>query len=100
MATKNNHAYKFEKGAVQIDLDWLHQKAVETENCPWCKTKLSYVTGRGQRFHDSATLDRLDNEKFMTHQNVEIVCWRCNAAKGTDSLEGYLTWLRQDRRIS
>ena len=40
-------------------------------------------------------LDRLDNSKGYTLENVVPCCWACNRAKGKGTYQEFLTWLDQ-----
>lgn len=47
------------------------------------RRELDFRMGRG--FKDrtaSPSLDRFDNSKGYTVENVVIICWRCNVVKG------------------
>lgn len=94
MSARNTHRLRFE---VQFTLDWLYEKALCAPNCPWCGIVMDY---NARREWNSPSLDRIWNDKVLTQDNVIIVCWRCNAAKGTDTLESYMSWLHKDRRVS
>jgi hypothetical protein len=58
-------------------------------------------TGKGNRRKgptaDAATLDRVKNSLGYTPDNVALLCWTCNRAKGTstlEQLEQIVAWLR------
>lgn len=94
-ATLANHRKWGHK--VLITVDWLTKLALKTFACPWCGTALLWGEPNGQRRVNSPSLDRLYNTKVMNKRNVLIVCYRCNAAKGADTLANYLAWLYKPR---
>ena len=53
--------------------------------CACCGCFLDYSVGKGQR-RDSPSLDRLDNTKGYTADNVRVTCFWCNHLKGEASL--------------
>lgn len=46
--------------------------------CPCCNTTL--ITG-GVTYENSPTVDRLDNDKGYTLENIWIICYKCNSMK-------------------
>lgn len=94
-ATYNGHRTRGH--AILFSIKWLIDLARTIKCCPWCGTKLHWDRGRGQRYHDSPSLDRLSNEQEMREDNVAIICHRCNSAKGNSTVEKYLEWLYKDR---
>lgn len=50
------------------------------EVCQCCKLKLDYSTGVGYN-NRSPSLDRFDNTKGYTEENVRVICLRCNSLK-------------------
>lgn len=55
-------------------------------NCEVCGVLFDFACGKGSQVN-AATLDRVDNAKGYTVDNVRMICWRCNAAKRDSSLE-------------
>ena len=80
---------------LKFDRAWLTDKAKEVTHCPWCGDKIKWGPKNGSVLHNSPTLDRLRNSKIMTKRNVEIVCHRCNSAKGKQTLEEYTEWIKR-----
>lgn len=77
---------------IKFSRDWLLSLTEATKSCPLCGTKIVWNNQGGSRY-DSPSLDRIDNQAVMTRSSVQIICHRCNAAKGKDTLRGYLRWL-------
>ena len=67
--------------------------------CACCSRPLDYSTGRGNTNRDqSPSLDRFDNTKGYTIENVRVICVRCNTIKGFGNLadlEQVLAYLRR-----
>ena len=49
-------------------------------HCPYCLDEIDYT--RSESRNKSPSLDRMDNTKGYTEDNVEVVCHRCNTIKG------------------
>lgn len=79
---------------VHLTVNALEERALLTHHCPWCSTVINWGAKKGCSEHDSPSLDRIHNSKTLRPSNVIIVCQRCNMAKGNDTLENYLKWLR------
>jgi hypothetical protein len=62
--------------AFDISIDRLHAP----ERCPIFGVNLVYQADK-QRLPNSASLDRIDNNKGYTHDNVWIISWRANQIK-------------------
>jgi hypothetical protein len=60
--------------------------AAPPANCTCCGCTLDYSTGRGHDKDHSPSLDRIDNGKGYTVENVAVICMRCNWVKGDASL--------------
>lgn len=50
-----------------------YKSLIEPNACTYCEFPLN-ETG--------ASLDRIDNSKGYTHDNVVACCWKCNSARG------------------
>lgn len=76
---------------VRITIDWLTNHVKNINWCPLCGERL--VWGRkpaGLPIHQSPSLDRVHNENFISENNILIMCYRCNTAKGDGSIDDYI----------
>jgi hypothetical protein len=78
----------FYQDSVERNLEWTvdfdHAMVIMTGSCHYCGI---LETGR---FNG---LDRVDNQKGYTLENVVACCRWCNRAKGRNSVEEFSTWL-------
>lgn len=66
--------------------------AYNNENCAICGKLLRWERGYGKCAHDSPTLDRIDNENFIDVNNTQILCHRCNTAKGDLDMSSFVSY--------
>jgi len=68
------------------------------DRCGYCAKELSYI--RKPRFHgnnrwttfpESPTIDRIDNSRGYTANNIMVVCHECNTSKHEKDIHTYLT---------
>ncbi len=74
----------------------LENKVKNITHCSYCGNKL--IWSRRKKSYVlpfSPTLDRINNEKIMNINNVEIICHRCNTAKGAGTREEFLKYCEQ-----
>jgi len=72
---------------VRIKPPELFAKALKTPNCEICGQELVYYKGgRKGPNQNSASLDRMNNGKIITSDNVLILCWQCNVTKGNRTM--------------
>lgn len=57
-------------------IEWFNK---QEPKCRFCNQPLDMGRGRGLNV---MTLDRMDNNKPYTIDNIAFCCWRCNATKG------------------
>lgn len=93
-ATRSINRHK-EQFVVEIDLDWLEKKAIETEVCPFCGVDLYYGRGKGYDRTNTPTLERLDNGNIITEQNAIIICYKCNATKSNRTIEEFIAYCKK-----
>jgi hypothetical protein len=63
--------------------------AAPSTHCACCGVLLDYSTGRGRNNtarHSSPSLDRVNNIRGYTLDNVAVICWRCNRLKSFATL--------------
>jgi hypothetical protein len=90
-------------GANGIEVRISHKELVElaktedAKKCAYCKTALNWVYGsKKKRVQDSSpTADRFNNENYLDRDNLRIVCFRCNRAKGDGTLEELISYCRR-----
>ena len=71
------------------------EKLLETSDiCPLCGTKYNKQYGHG-RTNNSQSLDRIDNSIIINNENVWIICYKCNIAKGNMTVEEFISYCKQ-----
>jgi len=76
-----------------LDLDWIEKNRNHVSSCPVLGIPLKFKKQRSDSkeliFHDDdlISLDRIDNAKGYTKENVAFISYRANKLKGTSSLE-------------
>ena len=79
---------------VRISLKELGDIAKVSKDCALCGIVLNWKYGqkdKRQMIMKSPSLDRLNNEQFIDKNNFMIICYRCNASKGSLSLTNYIS---------
>lgn len=77
MQTIARHRKEYE---IKIRPEELVELASKTKYCIYCGTQLIWQRGNGRRASDPS-LDRKDNGKIISINEVQIICCRCNAKK-------------------
>lgn len=87
LATHRRRGFK-----VTLTLKELLDLARDKKSCPICSTKLDWTTGTKDRKikSNSPTLDRKNNEDFLSKENAQIICHGCNAGKRTLTMEQFI----------
>lgn len=67
--------------------------ANSTTNCGICGCELDWGK-KGKKKSNSPTIDRINNEKILTVDNIMIVCSYCNVAKSTKTLTEFIEYCR------
>lgn len=67
--------------------------AKNTKKCPICDCKLDWKYGTGLN-DNTPNLDRINNEKILTLDNTQIICWRCNRAKGQMNMKEFINYCK------
>lgn len=93
LKTLNNHRRRGFR--VEIAVDVLVKLAKTTKTCPLCGCELvwSYDAKNGRR-NSCPTLDRIDNGKALTFNNVQIICNRCNATKYDRTMKEFVEYCK------
>jgi len=68
--------------------------AKQSKYCPICNCKLNWKHGTKLNNY-TPTLDRIDNDKTLILNNIQIICWRCNRAKGMMSMKEFINYCKQ-----
>ena len=90
--TIRNH--KTDDYIVDIKRDELMKMAIKTKKCPICGITLDYSFGtkNNKLWINSPSLDRINNEKFLNLDNIQIICRRCNATKLNRSMKEFVIY--------
>jgi 5-methylcytosine-specific restriction endonuclease McrA len=92
-STMSLHSHRYRGYLVNITTEELENLSKETTHCPYCGIELSWVGNKKLKFN-SPTLDRINNEKELRLDNVEIICYKCNTTKGDRTKEHFLDFCR------
>lgn len=68
----------------------LYEMVKYINNCSICGCKLNWNGGKVSNI--SPSLDRIDNEMFITKDNIQIVCHRCNRVKGSMLMSEFVSY--------
>jgi len=68
--------------------------AKKTSICHICGCELDWDIGKGKPQDNSPSLDRINNEKDMHMDNIQIICWRCNRLKRAMTMEEFYAYCR------
>jgi len=81
---------------VKITIDELEKLAKQTQRCSICGflLKWGYGSKQGKPASSSPTLDRMNNDKILTIKNIQILCYHCNAAKRTKTMEEFIEYCK------
>src|SRR3972149_10470373 len=81
-AVKTLLQHKKRKFNIIISYNELELLAKNTKNCTYCNIQLDWSIGnKGKAKFNSPSLDRINNEKEIRLDNVQILCWQCNFTK-------------------
>ncbi len=69
----------------------LKEDFIVPEFCPILNIKIiqGIIKGAGKRVDSSPSIDRIDNSKGYTKDNIRIISWRANKLKGIATYEEY-----------
>lgn len=65
--------------------------AKQTKYCSICDIKLKWGYDKG-RTNASPTLDRINNGKILTLNNIQIICYKCNATKRDRTMKEFIEY--------
>lgn len=72
---------------IKVKLNLKHYEELLKLGCMYCGTNLESQNGY--------CLDRIDNSKGYVDDNVTPCCKDCNMAKGTRSVEEFVSWIKR-----
>lgn len=83
----------------EVDISWQYLLETMPDKCPVFNTELDFEHAGGikGRNPNSPSLDRFDNSKGYTKDNIRVISWRANSLKsdGTqEEFEQILTYLK------
>ncbi len=77
---------------IKLSRQELEDVALKTKCCPLCGCELDWsVFVNKHVVPSSPTLDRIHNEKYISMDNIIIICHACNSGKTQGSLEDYIS---------
>ncbi len=77
-----------------VDLRWLENKFNETTHCKCCGKVLTTGIKKSTVIDYSyPSVDRRDNSRGYSRDNIEIICWRCNNRKSDMTISEVATLL-------
>jgi hypothetical protein len=82
---------------VNIDVKELAELARKTPQCQLCGTYLAWVRESNAKgaLRNSPTLDRTNNENYLTPDNTRIMCYSCNVSKRDRTPAELVIWARK-----
>jgi 5-methylcytosine-specific restriction endonuclease McrA len=88
-----NSIYNHKKNGfiIKVTTDELEKLAKNSKECSYCGEELNWIWNRGHS-SKNPTLDRVNNEKEIRVDNIEIICRRCNATKYDRSKEEFIKY--------
>lgn len=82
---------------IEFELTKEEFRKIATDNCYFCGVKPYQIFAKGKKHKNGHFLhnglDRIDNQKGYTVENVKPSCEICNKAKRDLSLESFLKWV-------
>lgn len=67
----------------------------EIEFCPYCGEKLNWAPFKGNADPCSPSVDRKDNQKHLTLENINIICVSCNRTKSARSHKEFVEYCKR-----
>lgn len=83
----SNHRQRF---VVDIDTYELAEKWKDVKYCNICGIHLDWSCGKGIMQNNSPSIDRINNEKIMNINNVQLVCSQCNRIKSSNTMTKFI----------
>lgn len=90
--TLHSHRRKYKVDIVPKEL---FEIAKITTHCHYCGVELQYGYNKnGHPLRTSPSLDRIDNALFLTLDNIEIICYKCNSTKLDRTKDEFIDYCR------
>ena len=80
--------------SMKISISELEELAKITKTCKYCGKELIYNIGirNKKNWFDGPSLDRLNNEKEIRLDNIQIICGKCNVTKQDRTNEEFIDY--------
>lgn len=79
---------------MSFNVDELYDLATKSKICYYCGCELDWIYGHGHRAN-GPSLDRINNEKYISLDNCRIICKACNSGKYTMTEEEFIERCKQ-----
>jgi hypothetical protein len=94
ISTKANHRRR--GNIINITTLELFEFAKEKKMCAICGDALNWEPNIHKKIvSNSPSLDRTNNEMILNLSNIQIVCYRCNASKGSRTMQEFIDYCKQ-----
>lgn len=96
MATNTISRHKSKSYKINFLLNELERLAKQTQRCPICNCLIKWGFGskKGSPAMNSPSLDRIDKSKILTIENIQIICFNCNATKRARTMKEFIEYCR------
>jgi hypothetical protein len=85
------------RSGFSIDLNMFEELlplAMSSNTCKICDVSLSWGYHNGKQLMTTPSLDRINNEKHITKDNIQIICYRCNSTKRDRSMSDFISYCK------
>jgi hypothetical protein len=72
----------------------LEEMALKTDKCTICDIQLAWGYRTGKAYKISPSMDRINNEKVITKDNIQILCVRCNRTKADRTMKEFIDYCK------
>jgi hypothetical protein len=79
---------------MNLTMHELEEMASKTNKCAICDVILVWGYLNGKLLKSTASLDRINNEKVITKNNIQILCYECNAIKRTKPMQEFIDYCK------
>jgi len=88
--------HRFNGYEVTLTLEELYEHIKSLECCELCGCKLDWsrYTKDGKNKSNSPSLDRLNNETFISSKNYSVICVQCNLTKGKRTYKEFIKYCK------